>query len=652
MPALDRSKNYDRAVGFFSSGILSIIPNAFSNFAERGGKIRLVCSPILSPEDADSLIKTVSPTERIEKLSSRLDEFDQPSILKEPLDLFVALMRSNTLELKFAIPYSQIGIHHQKMGIFSDEINNAISFHGSNNESIFGWLQGLNYEEFLVFRNWHDHSESDRVERAKLSFESLWNDETPGVDVIDVVDGLSFIERRKEQEFDLRLAKEKVKSWVRGWTPNSQTHSELYGYQKEVLTNWEGLGHTGVVSFATGVGKTKTAIEAIRRWLIESKNSVLIIVPDIRLRNQWISEIRKTNSLDRESILEVGGGASRDIWMNLLGPFTSDSPVEGERVTIAVQDTATTEGFITRVNWSPNLLVVADEVHRLGEPTSEKLLKMIERSKKLGLSATPDRFQDLEGTERMRAVFGEDLEPKIDIARAIAMEVLVPYEYKFCTVSLTDQEEENYARLTKQIIVAKSNQISEDDRKKVTELEVARARVLKKASHKVPIVSEIVRSQYQPDQHWLLYCEDIEQVLEFRNALSDLKPLTYFQNSDGSHEETLKNFSLGDGGIIIAVQMLDEGIDIPSLDHAFLVASSKNPRQYVQRRGRVLRRSKTKIKYLAHIWDVFVVDHEGKAVDRFEVNRGLTFAQDAFNKSIVSSVSQLSHDLHDLATLE
>jgi superfamily II DNA or RNA helicase len=326
--------------------------------------------------------------------------------------------------------------------------------------------------------------------------------------------------------------------------------------------------------------------------------------------------------------------------------------VEGERVTIAVQDTATTEGFITRVNWSPNLLVVADEVHRLGEPTSEKLLKMIERSKKLGLSATPDRFQDLEGTERMRAVFGEDLEPKIDIARAIAMEVLVPYEYKFCTVSLTDQEEENYARLTKQIIVAKSNQISEDDRKKVTELEVARARVLKKASHKVPIVSEIVRSQYQPDQHWLLYCEDIEQVLEFRNALSDLKPLTYFQNSDGSHEETLKNFSLGDGGIIIAVQMLDEGIDIPSLDHAFLVASSKNPRQYVQRRGRVLRRSKTKIKYLAHIWDVFVVDHEGKAVDRFEVNRGLTFAQDAFNKSIVSSVSQLSHDLHDLATLE
>ncbi len=329
----------------------------------------------------------------------------------------------------------------------------------------------------------------------------------------------------------------------------------------------------------------------------------------------------------------------------MLESYTREDHVEGERMVIAVQDTASTEGFLSRVDWGNHLLVVADEVHRLGEPSSQNLLVRIKGLSNLGLSATPDRFLDSNGTERLRGVFGEDLDPKIDIARAIAMEVLVPYLYKFCTVTLTDDEEHDYTRITKQIIIAKSNVNSEDDLTRIRQLEIARAKIIKKAERKIQSVSEIIRSEYSPDQHWLLYCEDTEQVMEFREALKDLRPLTYFQNSEGSHIETLRNFANGDGGLIIAVQMLDEGVDIPALDHAFLIASSKNPRQYVQRRGRVLRRSSSKKKHLAHIWDVFVVDQNGKAIDKYEINRGLTFAEDAFNKSIISKLSRLSDDL-------
>jgi superfamily II DNA or RNA helicase len=652
MPALERSKTYDRAVGFFSSGILSVIPQAFSTFAEKGGRIRLVCSPVLSPDDADTLLKFKNHEESIRDLSLQIDSFDQPSILKEPLDLFVALIRNRVLELKFAIPYSQVGIHHQKMGVFVDENRSALSFHGSNNESLFGWLQGLNYEEFLVFRDWHDGSEAERVRKAMLSFEALWNDETPGVDVIDALDALNFIEKRKEIDLDFDIVKDRVKAWVQDWHPTNHSKTELRSYQKEVLSDWELRGNTGIISFATGVGKTKTALEAIKRWVTKPNKSVLIIVPDVRLKDQWLAEISTSQIFTHETILEVGGGANREIWLNLLGSYTSSPPLEGERIVIAVQDTANTEAFITRVNWSKDLLVIADEVHRLGEPSSKNLLQRIKGLCNLGLSATPDRFLDPIGTERIREVFGDDLQPAIDIARAISMEVLVPYVYKFCTVTLTESEEDQYIRITKQITIAKSNAKTEDDHKKVRDLEVVRARIIKKAERKIPIISEIIRSEFAQNQHWLLYCEDTEQVIAFRNALKDLRPLTYFQNSDGSHSETLRNFSQGEGGLIIAVQMLDEGVDIPALDHAFLIASSKNPRQYVQRRGRVLRRSSSKIKHVAHIWDVFAVGQDGKAIDKYEVNRGITFAKDAFNKSIISSLSQISHDLSDIKVLE
>lgn len=652
MPALERSKNYDRAVGFFSSGILSVIPQAFSSFAEKGGRMRLVCSPVLSPDDADVLLNLKNHKDAIRELSSQIEVFDQPSLLKEPLDLFVALIRNNILELKFAIPYSQLGIHHQKMGVFVDDNGFSLSFHGSNNESLFGWLQGLNYEEFLVFRDWHDDSEAERVKRAKFSFEALWNDETPGVDVVNVFDGLNFIERRKNIDLDFETVKDKVKTWVKDWHPSRRSKTELRGYQKEVLSNWESRGNTGIISFATGVGKTKTALEAMRRWLEKNERTVLIVVPDVRLKNQWIQELTSSEYFSDETILEAGGGASRDIWMNLLGSYTSEHPITGERIVIAVQDTAITEGFLSRVNWSNNLLIIADEVHRLGEPTSENLLLRIKGLHNLGLSATPDRFLDPQGTERIRSVFGSDLEPKIDIARAISMEVLVPYVYKFCTVTLTEDEEDRYVKITQQIIITKANAKTDIDFKKIRDLEVLRAKIIKKANRKIPIVTDIIRSQFAPNQHWLIYCEDTEQVLALRDELRELRPLTYFQNSDGSHVETLRNFAQNEGGLIIAVQMLDEGIDIPALDHAFLIASSKNPRQYVQRRGRVLRRSTSKIKHIAHIWDVFAVGQDGKAIDKFEVNRGITFAKDAFNKSIISSLRQISENLSELEEIE
>jgi len=652
LPGLERSLVYDRAVGFFSSGLLSVIPQAFSSFAEKGGKIRLVCSPVLNPNDAEALERLSTQNELISQLSERIDELDQPSVLSEPLDLLVALMRSGTLEIKFAIPYSKVGIHHQKMGVMTDERGSSLSFHGSNNESIFGWVQGMNYEEFLVFRDWVDESERDRVRKAKVAFDLLWNDETPGVDVITYSQGLRFIERREGLDLDLASTKSRVKEWMIGWSSNSTSKTKLRGYQKEVLHDWEENGYRGIISFATGVGKTKTALEGIRRWLSKGKNSVLIIVPDVRLMNQWLREIYSHEDFSNESVLKVGGGSQREIWENLLRSYTGENHLEGERLVIAVQDTARTEAFISRVSWNEKLLVVADEVHRLGEPASANLLLCLKSMSNLGLSATPDRYLDESGTSRIRETFGRDLEPRIDIAKAISMEILVPYIYRFCTVTLNEEEEEKYSRLSRQILILKSSAVTTEDYQKLTELQVARARVLKKAKAKVDVIAEIIRTEFRTDQHWLLYCEDTEQVMEFREKLKALRPLTYFQNSDGSHEETLKNFSKSNGGLLIAVQMLDEGIDIPALDHAFLIASSKNPRQYVQRRGRVLRKSEEKRKPYAHIWDVFVVDKDGLALDVHELDRGMNFSEDAFNKSVISDLRRISRSLSCVEEVE
>jgi superfamily II DNA or RNA helicase len=652
IPALSLATKYDRSVGYFSSALIGIIPHAFSDFAERGGKMRLICSPKLSENDANQLSTLASRTSLFEELDLALADLDKPSMLKNPLDLFSALIKSGTLEIKFAVPYSDVGMHHQKMGIFEDQLDNKISFTGSNNESIFGWVQGRNFEEFVVFRNWHDQNEEERVSKHILNFELLWENRMPGLDIFPYESGLKFIEVRKELDGDLAEAKSRVKEWVSSWTPSKINGSkQLLPFQKAVIKDWENKGKVGIVSFATGAGKTITALSAIADWLVQNEESrVLVIVPTISLKTQWLKEISDFARLSKFGILEAGGENSFETWGDLLNIATDPTYFMGNQIVVAVIDTALKEKFFSRVSWGSHLMLVVDEVHGIGRRSGRDFLEAVNAGAILGLSATPDRFRDPDGTAEIRSVFGNDLEPVIDIKAAQMLDRLVEYTYNYIPVMLEEEEEFEYLKLTKEIrqlaAIEKSQGSKWTESERLSRLRMARARIVKKASNKSSAVAKQISDLYIDGQSWIVFCEDMEQLIELKNHLSLLKPLTYFQSSDGNPEETLAYF-VKKGGIMLAIKMLDEGVDIPSVDHAFIVASSQNPRQYVQRRGRVLRKNPFKPKGVAHIWDVIVLNRNGKSIDTAELNRGMTFALDAMNKSIFSTLENLRNTQDD-----
>jgi superfamily II DNA or RNA helicase len=648
IPSLYRSMNYSRAVGYFSSAILGVVPEAFTDFAERGGKIKVICSPHLTPRDAE-VFTSLDEKSIFQNLNNGIENLLNDGLMTEPLNLLRALIKQNALEIKFAIPHNpDAGIFHQKIGVFEDFYRNFISFSGSNNESISGWLENRNSDRFSVSRGWStEEYELDIAESTKSAFERMWRNNYPGFEITDFSQNLDFITKNSSEDLDLSEIKNQVKEWAKKRAPQKLDNNEnsLRGYQSEVIQSWKENDHEGVICFATGAGKTFTALNAAKYWLEDDKKrSVLILVPSQTLQRQWISEIRKVNGLSDSKILSVGGGTSSDTWKQALTGFTSFSKSDNHRIVVAINDSASSENFIERVAWGNQLMVIADEMHNLGAPSYLNLLESIEAGAILGLSATPERYDD-EQNVNLRRVFGNDLKPIIDIGSAQELGFLVPYRYRFKKVHLTDDENQKYLELTSKI--SKQSAISKNDPNSdqtyLQRLRIQRADILKKATEKINITESILRQEFNLGSSWIIFCNDSEQLDELKARIKDLEPMTYHQKMEGDPKATL-NFFQKFGGIMLSIDMLTEGVDIPSVDHCLLIASSQSMREYIQRRGRVLRLNKKKSKPFAEIWDLIVVNEEQKAVNSAEVDRAEEFVRFSLNPGISIDLEKLRYD--------
>ncbi len=639
IPSLQESIIYNRAVGYFSSAILAVLSEAFTNFAERGGKINLICSPILTAGDAD-VLENLNHREIFQELNQVLDDLDNDGLVDPPLNLMAALIRSGCLTIKFAIPYDgSAGIFHQKIGIFADEIGNRIAFKGSNNESLSGWMEMKNSEGFSVYRSWRDDNDRERVFEEVRRFEKMWENQYRGFDIVEYSSRLNFIERRSTEDFNLAELKIKALDWYKSKFKEKHGKSDdwLRPYQREVINNWVKNDFQGVVSFATGAGKTITAIAAIKRWREEfDKRVAIILVPSVRLQKQWLSEIKKIDGFNGVDITLVGGIGKNEHWNKSLRDATANKRHTEDGIVIAVNDTARTPAFYERVQWGGHVLLIADEMHKLGAPSHRDFLDSATTGAVLGLSATPQRFNDDEN-DFLREFFGEELKPVIDISAAQDMGVLVPYTYFYETVQLTEDEKEEYDELTRKIGPA----IGKDtDNGYLTVLLAKRAKVLKSASAKVPVAERIIRTQYIEGDFWVVFCDDKDQLDLIKNCITDLHPLSIYSGMPGSEDETIKLYE-SRGGILLTIHMFDEGIDIPAIDHALIVASSQSRREFIQRRGRVLRVNKLSAKGLAEIWDLVVVDEHGHAFKESELERAIEFSRTAFNRSIQRSLEKL-----------
>lgn len=627
VPCLDASVRYVRAAGYFRSSILALVGSAYIDFACRGGKATLVCSPDLDPSDVAAIAQGEADLEaRVRKSIARdVDALLASKDIDAHVTTLATLVAHGALQVLVAFRPDAAGIYHEKIGCFTDAVGNAVSFIGSANETYSAWAEKGNFESIEVFCSWDSDKDRDRTLRHQNYLANLIEDRVEGLKVI------SFPEAEAKKLFERGLdSLDALKPDNRRAKP--KTRSPL-PHQVEAISSWKAAGSRGILQHATGSGKTFTAIMAIAEHA-KRRLPALILVPSTLLQDQWKREILA--ELPKASVLLAGGGNDRWRERMALEAQTGEMDFPDPRITIAVMATASSAEFVAKVDSGPHLLIVVDEVHQVGSAEFSRALR-IDAGKRLGLSATPSRYGDPDGTERIFKYFGGILQPVITLKDAIAAGRLVNYEYQPLSVRLDTDESNEWRSLTKRIGQCLSQQ-SDTARgsEEVQRLLIKRSRIAKKASAKAPLAAEIVSSNFLIGQRWLVYCEDVEHMerVAAEMKVRGLSATLYYSAMEGEKARTLQWFS-DKGGVILAVRCLDEGIDIPSVSHALILASSQNPRQFVQRRGRILRKAPG--KHVAVLYDVLVlpVDEENDPIGALESEfaRAVEFANDAINVS-------------------
>lgn len=646
---LSVSMLYRRAAGYFSSSVFIASDIAKSGFIDRGGKIQIVCSPRLMPEDIESINSGIEVRDIISNSIERdLGELLENVATMSATKLLGYLVSKGQLEIKISSK-SEVspGIFHAKVGIFEDLDGGKSSFCGSTNETWSGWADYGNGEAFLAKSTYEGPESQKDVEEMERYFQQLWNNELSNLNTIpfpDVPKDLLLKESEHQNLQELIEDLEKFQSSV-SKSPKSKSNNKkvLMEHQVAVLESWKLNNNIGIIDHVTGAGKTVTAISAIQGW-IKDGSSALVLVPSTLLQKQWVSEVREQISIE---CLAVGGDLGpRSKWSVSLSDATRNMKEFGPRIVVAVVGSAVTEDFLKRIMVGNHLLVVGDEVHTLGQSQCIPLLEKIAGAGAfLGLSATYARFGDIEGTQRIEKTFGQPLKPSFTIKQAIKSGRLVNYDYNIIESYLTDGESEDYQLLTKRIerlMAGEKGTNFKSFSKSLQMLIFKRAKIIKQSEAKTKIAKGVIEKNYQNGDRWLVYCDDVNQINRVEDSLQtlNLPLLKYYDAMTGDKSETLSYFG-NKGGVLLAIKCLDEGIDIPSATHALILASSQNPREYIQRRGRVLRSNQLTGKTHAYIFDPITLTKDEIPLQRTELLRMIAFARDADNTEVLLHLEDL-----------
>ena len=636
------SSLYRRAVGYFASSVFAVAGQSVIEFARRGGKIELICSPHLDPSDIEQIALGYAGRQDVlaEALIESFDTLLAYPQTARPARILATLISAGRLELKLAERRDRKCIYHEKIGVFSDNLGNAVSFKGSTNETWRGWHEDGNIESIEVFCNWRGGLEAVRVHKHETNISRLWSGTDPHVEVMPFPESAA--------EYFQRYAARGLDALIEDEPRRAPPRRSPLPHQTSAIAGWEAQGRRGIFEHATGSGKTFTAILALRDHGGRGLPS-LVLVPSRLLLEQWALEIREELP---ESVLLVAG-AGHDRWRSprRLSSMTDPEAGLGPRIVLATMQTASMDEFRSNVVPGDHLLLIADEVHQVGSPQNSKVM-IVNAGARLGLSATPIRYGDPDGTARIFSYFGSVVPPPITLIDAIVAGRLVPYEYYPHPVNLTASESDEWRVVTTAIRQEMVRQKADGEGKKpLTErakmLLIKRARIAKKASQKVRLATELITAEYRNGQSWLVYCEDGGQLADVLIALREagLEPAEYHSHMSGDRHATMAWFRAY-GGILVSIRCLDEGVDIPAVSHALILASSQNPRQFIQRRGRVLRRSEG--KHLAVIHDAIVVpvnaEEEPDQISllKAELLRSVEFAEHALNRAAGAELRQIA----------
>lgn len=662
LPCLAAARRYDRAVGYFSSAIYALAWPSLRKFVDNGGKIRLICSPVLSTDDVAAMSEGYAAREDAIQGDLLRHEFRRllttPGTVK-PAKVLASLVALEVVDFRIAWVGELAGgqpkrLFHDKVGIFHDADDNAVAFKGSMNETWPGLALDGNLESVDVFLSWAGDRERARVTAEREYFSRLWENRFPGVVTVplpevarDALVSASDPQHWRELVDEICVEIEAAAVQSPDVKPNGRVPRP---HQVAALDAWRARGRRGIFEHATGSGKTFTALCAIKDALSQNE-VVLVLVPSDLLLRQWATELRSTFDGLGLRLLACGGGHTDWREEGRLRAWTR-SGTGAPRVVLATLQTASSLEFLHACRGGTHLFVVADEVHRLGAAQARRVLEL-ETGARLGLSATPTRSGDPSGTAAILAYFEGVVPPPFTLVDAIKAGALTPYAYHVHRVALEADEQERWSKLTHEIrkqfaqsLAAKTS--SPDTERRLKQLLIRRARIVKSAKQKVAAAASVVTGAYRRGQHWIVYCDDQVQLAEVRDALRTAgcaDVLEYHTAMTGDPRRTLDLFE-AHGGIVVSIRCLDEGVDIPAVSHALILASSRNPREYVQRRGRVLRKSPT--KSLSHIHDVLVTplfdpdEPPPLAILENELSRAIEFGSHALNPGCITDLQRLA----------
>ncbi|GAB3861593.1 DEAD/DEAH box helicase family protein [Dactylosporangium cerinum] len=679
-PCLSAAVRYDRAVGYFTSTSLALAANGLQHLTARDGRIRLIASPHLSAEDIDQIelgyeYRAVIAAAVQRELGEHVER--SPTLLAK-LGLLGRLVGDGVLDLRIAVVRrnDRLALYHEKIGVFVDEHDDMVAFSGSSNETASALL--YNFESVEVFQGWVD-GEAARVNRIATDFDNLWSGTTHNVEV------LPFPDLGKERLLQLSRVASKQGLQPEGWqsdsgvligtragsypTPRLPAEITLHGYQKDAIRKWFSADGRGVFQMATGTGKTVAALAAVSKMaeIYDRQQKPLlavVVAPQIHLVDQWADEAKRfgLHALccydDAKSWVEAA---------NALTIGLSARP-SGFGMLITTNATFGRPGFQDLLAaYQGPFVLVADEAHNLGARSALAALPSF-APHRMALTATPERWFDPDGTRALADYFGDPV-IELGLREAISIGALCEYDYYPIPVALDEEESALYAQLTQRIgrlfgdSRADSSSPVDDGNDQLSMLLRRRSQLLAHARGKLAALQAQVA--LRADQSWqLLYCAEgvapqdgaerqVDSALRLVGSNLGIPSHQYTAaETPTERRRILERFRSGDLRALVSMRCLDEGVDIPDARIAYMLASSTNPRQFIQRRGRILRKSKG--KDFAQIVDFIAVPggHVDIAVERRLLRREITrfadFASTARNAGEALSVMRPMREAYGL----
>ena len=676
--ALIESSTFDLGLGFFSSSGIRSLAYGFALFIANGGKMRVVMNHLLSKEDKEAIEN--GQKHLVEDFENRiLSDIKKlvKTLSKEDEHFFHCLsylISINRIEFIATIS-TKGGLGHDKYGIFTDDEGYKVAFIGSANFS-HSALE-LNGETITVFTSSDDNK---RISEYQTLFDKSWENDTPHlihipIDEVKTYISENFYKESLKQLLGTSIDLREDKSINDFCKPLSQRvldkielkeqeprfpFSEERTIQIDAYNAWIKNGKNGVFAMATGSGKTVTALNCLRKQYKENGfYKAIIVVPTQALAIQWQKEAEAFNF---QNIISTH--TEKD-WKNILSRYTTRSLLDQSKSIIIITTYATfnrkdIQLFLHKVKGLDTFVYIADEAHNIGSANSLKNLPYNIKWR-IGLSATPERIYDDFGSEKLYEFFNSrapEYTYRYTMKQAMEENVLCHYDYFPIFVELTSTEMDEYESISAQL----RKFIDSDTGKYKPEAEkllLKRKRIIHKAENKKVAISNLledlkqkhkldytfvfVPEGYEPDyserDSYDIDQEDVHIIDEYAQMFKN-QGYSYHKYISGLDDapNILKSFANGDIQILLSMKCLDEGVDIPRAEHAIFCSSTGNPRQFVQRRGRVLRKSKDKEK--AKIWDLIVTppnvveDAEGIERNMFisEVKRIVNFAALADNQ--------------------